>query len=314
MGRVNTKFKAGDKVRVVRGGEFDVGTILTVLENDGGEYIPLLCECSHGASSWLDAGDVEHYEEPTQASTHNENLVLTRLFNAEAEVDRMSRSIDELQRRIETLEKANDPKYVLDELIGRITDGNRHIPKYKSPTRTANQRRADVIKRAEAFVAEIESEAGRSLAQDDSYIPFVKENGGTFIEFIVNAEKRTVVAFAHFKFAGGIAGKAFARCAPGDVFNDSIGKAIAAGRLYGVDIPREFLDAPQPTDVVVGMRVQRYNYIGENLGVMYVNRVRKARTFDMRNNPKNTLNINDGYGYSEEYGDRILDDSGAVYE
>lgn len=88
-------------------------------------------------------------------------------------------------------------------------------------------------------------------------------------EFIVNKEKRTVVALMKHIFSGKILAKGIAKCAPGDCFNVHIGKAIALRRALGLEIPFEYLSAPQPTEVRVGDKVKwtkNYVIIGINDG------------------------------------------------
>lgn len=177
-------------------------------------------------------------------SKHNENLVLTRLFHAEA-------VIDELKRKVAKLEAGQTRKALIAETIDEHRDTLRRLAETKSP----NQRRADVIERAKAFVEDLEKRAIGGARNYDGNSLF--NNCLTKLTFHVNADKGVVTALARDTLTGKAFAKAFARCAPGDVFNADIGKAIAAGRLYGVDIPQEFLDAPQPTEVVVGMRVER---------------------------------------------------------
>jgi hypothetical protein len=74
-------------------------------------------------------------------------------------------------------------------------------------------------------------------------------------EFVVNREKRTVVVLVKPKFAKSgtsIVARGIAKCDPSDCFNVHIGKAIALRRALGIDVPSEYLNAPQPTEVRVG--------------------------------------------------------------
>lgn len=101
-----------------------------------------------------------------------------------------------------------------------------------SPPKTNNQKRSGLNQRAKEFVEEYE---------DDFH-------------FEVDEEKRTVFAYSVFREEGrynSVAGLAV--CAPGDVFNADIGKAIALARALNINIPQEFLNAVQPDEVVVGM-------------------------------------------------------------
>src|SRR5690625_1093116 len=72
------------------------------------------------------------------------------------------------------------------------------------------------------------------------------------VEFVINREKRTVVALMSGHSSGYIHSKGIAKCAPGDCFNVHIGKAIALRRALDEEVPEEYLNAPQPTEVRVG--------------------------------------------------------------
>lgn len=84
----------------------------------------------------------------------------------------------------------------------------------------------------------------------------VKANigGHCTVEFIVNREKRTVVALLRLAYYGAdrIIFKGIAKCAPNDCFTEDIGKAIALRRALGLEVPEEYLDAPEPEGVEVG--------------------------------------------------------------
>ncbi|WP_178023042.1 hypothetical protein [uncultured Paenibacillus sp.] len=72
------------------------------------------------------------------------------------------------------------------------------------------------------------------------------------VEFVVNRDKRTVVALVWNRHTGKLRLRGIAKCAPGDVFNAHIGKAIALRRAFGLVTPAEYLNAPNPTEVRVG--------------------------------------------------------------
>lgn len=77
----------------------------------------------------------------------------------------------------------------------------------------------------------------------------------TEAEFVVNRKKRTVVSLVRGTIgdnAGRILERGIAKCAPNDCFNVHISKAIALRRALGLDVPNEYLYAPQPTEVRVG--------------------------------------------------------------
>ncbi|MGG2979475.1 hypothetical protein ABEO48_08880 [Bacillus licheniformis] len=71
------------------------------------------------------------------------------------------------------------------------------------------------------------------------------------ITFDINRESRTVEAVAK-KPNSRTAFYGTAICAPDDCFNVHIGEAIALHRALGLEVPDEYLNAPQPTEVRVG--------------------------------------------------------------
>lgn len=94
------------------------------------------------------------------------------------------------------------------------------------------------------------------MLTSDGYVGY-KANWGPFsmncvVKFIVNKEKRTVVALLYGYRTGRFYSRGIAKCAPDDCFNVHIGKAIALRRALGLDVPSEYLNAPQPTEVRVG--------------------------------------------------------------
>ena len=72
--------------------------------------------------------------------------------------------------------------------------------------------------------------------------------GHCTVEFVVNKEKRTVVALLRGAYAQIIG---VAKCAPNDCFNVHIGKAVALRKALEKDIV-DYMDVPNPTDVRVG--------------------------------------------------------------
>src|SRR5690625_2531294 len=88
-----------------------------------------------------------------------------------------------------------------------------------------------------------------------SYISEVLSRGDyatCYARFVVNKGKRTVVALMRGELSDTVYSRGIAKCAPGDCFNVHIGKAIALRRALGLDVPDEYINAPQPTEVRVG--------------------------------------------------------------
>ncbi|WP_338461596.1 hypothetical protein V5G20_17885 [Brevibacillus borstelensis] len=126
-------------------------------------------------------------------------------------------------------------------------------PKSKS----AQELRDEIVERAKADVAEL-----TAIGTDEDVLLEGSANvRGDFyrVDFVVNRDKRTVVALVRptngyrtFTKGGVTLFKGIAKCAPGDVFNSHIGRAIALRRALGLEVPTEYTSAPQPTEIRIG--------------------------------------------------------------
>lgn len=87
--------------------------------------------------------------------------------------------------------------------------------------------------------------------------------GLSYVQFVINKEKRTIVALIKRVPSRNVESKGKAKCNPDDCFNVHIGKVIALRRALGLEVPDEYLNAPQPTEVRVGDVVKntRHNYV-----------------------------------------------------
>lgn len=115
------------------------------------------------------------------------------------------------------------------------------------------QRRDEIVERAKRDIDELRDDDGLYevfSAADLSY--------ACFVDFIVNREKRTVVALLRGFQSGKVLARGIAKCHPDDCFNAYLGKAIALRRALGLEVPDEYLNAPQPTEVRVGDVVETY--------------------------------------------------------
>lgn len=131
-------------------------------------------------------------------------------------------------------------KYTLDGLLSQ-----------KPAPKSAQQVRDEIVEQAKRDIDDLKDVDGL----------YTVERGGAFnyacySEFIVNKEKRTVVALLRGFRTKRIRAKGIAKCAPNDCFNSHIGRAIALRRALGLEVPAEYLNAPQPTEVRVGDVVQ----------------------------------------------------------
>ncbi|MCY9225944.1 hypothetical protein MOF11_13005 [Bacillus haynesii] len=114
-------------------------------------------------------------------------------------------------------------------------DARRKLMAQAPVEKIAQERRDEIVEQAKADVERLSNRyCGRS------------------VEFVVNHEKRTVVAILKGVNTGIVYTKGIAKAAPDDCFNEHIGKAIALHRALGLEVPDEYLNAPQPTEVRVG--------------------------------------------------------------
>ncbi|MGM0837732.1 MAG: hypothetical protein ACQEV7_16375 [Bacillota bacterium] len=113
--------------------------------------------------------------------------------------------------------------------------------------------RDSTIEQAKRDVAELIT---RNYSDIDPMV-WLDSDGGWFditdrVEFVVNTEKRTVVALVIQIGDNRVIRRGIAKCAPSDCFSASIGKAISLRRALGLEVPSEYLTAPQPTELRVG--------------------------------------------------------------
>lgn len=95
---------------------------------------------------------------------------------------------------------------------------------------------------------------------------YVEKNANKYIKvsFVVNEEKRTVVALeiglklGDGKLSEYVCGRGISKCQPDDVFNVHIGKAIALARMLREDVPDHFLKSPLPEALLDGMKVRSH--------------------------------------------------------
>ena len=234
------QFKVGDKVRVL-----DVSKI------DGGY-------AHYYSGQVTEVVDIYHGYPRLRNKIGERGVVVTRSEFEAIELiapkpkkpNRMAEleaRVDELERQLAKLQSKKTTVHNVSINAPSAANGSEIIEKYKeilaklnAAILTPNERRKATIERSKAFVT------------------YKQPLGGRRVEYVINAEKRTVVAIAYsvsFGFKEGIYAKGIAKCAPDDVFNADIGKAIALGRALGVDVS-DFENAVKPTEVVVGMKAE----------------------------------------------------------
>ena len=117
----------------------------------------------------------------------------------------------------------------------------------RKPEKTAQERRDEIVEQAKADVEELSNYDGIGR-----YVILEPLGTACDIEFIINRDKRTVVCLLKGVNSSKIYARGIAKAAPNDCFNVHIGEAIALHRALGLEVPDEYLNAPQPTEVRVG--------------------------------------------------------------
>jgi len=135
------------------------------------------------------------------------------------------------------------------------------LPAFSYPSQ---QRRDEIIEQAKRDVSELmrDAESDQKVCRGNKTMRHFTNR----VEFVVNKEKRTVVALVFGKYPSvynELRERGIAKCAPQDCFNVHIGKAIALRRALGLEVPEEYLNAPQPTEVRVGDKVEFESPLGE---------------------------------------------------
>lgn len=110
--------------------------------------------------------------------------------------------------------------------------------------------RAEIVERAKADLENVKTPW--NISADPQPLVYTYNMRVVDVEFIVNRDKRTVVAILRWRYNGAIQSRGIAKAAPGDVFNSHIGRAIALRRALGLEVPAEYLTCPQPTEIRVG--------------------------------------------------------------
>lgn len=188
------------------------------------------------------------------AVRHDEYEVIVEETREALTIEQASKSIEEIMRKVrregyaEGFERGREDEREKYGVLTMDKDGNRRddiSEQYAQSCgrggKTAQERRDRIVERAKMDVLNLMREHSSNAVDT---------------EFIVNREKRTVVLLRKWVSSGYIRAKGIAKCAPNDCFNVRIGKAIALRRALGLEVPVEYLNAPQPTEVRVGDMVE----------------------------------------------------------
>lgn len=193
-----------------------------------------------------------------------------------------------------------------DDLFAQLMSMPPHRPKPKSP----QEIRDDIIEQAKRDVAEIVKRGIDVKAKGGSDGNETYRDSFYEVIFNVNKEKRTVVSLIKGATGDGrvfgVRHRGIAKCAPDDCFNVHIGKAIALRRALGLEVPAEYLNAPQPTEVRVGDIVKTFEHSGAHHSTFKVENVRFEVDEIRLKKRKNSALYTE---FLPDLGDCIIDDS-----
>lgn len=220
-------------------------------------------------------------------------------LSAQPPLDQAAATIGALAAQVMAMEKrvaALETKKVRSGPVDDMPPSFANITRVK----TAQEIRDEIVERAKADV---------KVLLDRNYwsgynptIWFTDKDGSSITDkcdFIVNRDKRTVVALISEIGNGKSFRKGIAKCAPNDVFNAHIGRAISLRRALGLEVPAEYLSVPNPEEPRVG------DVVNSNSSLGVVTLVDKARG-GIYNTQVKTLEIGT---FRILGGTRIIDDS-----
>ncbi|UNL92787.1 hypothetical protein CPY53_04095 [Paenibacillus polymyxa] len=177
---------------------------------------------------------------------------------AAATISALALRLDALTERMDALEaqvtQVAQPTTTVDtevvlKAVRRFSEGLKRS--VSDALKTPQQHRDEIVELAKADVKELAQKDGKYLVPTSFVNNYV-----TNVEFIVNRDKRKVTAILRGVASDKVRAVGRAKCAPNDVFNAHIGKAISLRRALGLDVPAEYLNVPKPTEVRKGDAVR----------------------------------------------------------
>lgn len=174
------------------------------------------------------------------------------LDQAAANISALQAQVKALESRVAALEKTEEPVKVAE---GPADDTP---PSFIAPPKPPQQLRDEIVERAKADLEGVKNPWNISVYPQP--LVYTYKHYVVDVEFVVNREKRTVVAIARWRHNGKIVSRGIAKCAPNDVFNAHIGRAIALRRALGLEVPAEYLNVPNPEEPRVGDVVADKDY------------------------------------------------------
>lgn len=216
-------------------------TVEDIIEFEGAKYRKVDREAREGDVVVLnDVGDSHYFETNKPYKVQRDTYINgVRKFSGHKEAHPVY--VKQHNRTPETVDVYEVIKDGLNPKISMVDETIKPL--------TPNQQRAAIIEKAKKFVKENKNKIhpGNDERTTIRFIGIITDK----LEFVINEEKRTVVALIKGVSSGDLYAKGIAKCNPSDVFNEHIGKAIALGRALGLDVS-EFEQAVQPTEFATG--------------------------------------------------------------
>lgn len=207
--------------------------------------------------------------------------------------------------------KMNDKaKYRLDQLLTELHiasysegfEAGKTFGQYEDATsvkpvlvKSPNQKRAELIQKAKDFVKEKQNSVipGAYVFQENTVLAhfYHKNNRVTCVLKGLSSGRKYNVAHSN--------------CNPTDVFNLYIGQAISLARALKIDVPVEFLEAVQPSELVIG----HVTIWSDDFNETYtVNEIRDKKAYCNNSTEHWRMPL------SKERLCNIIDDTSAIYE
>ncbi|ARF66524.1 hypothetical protein B7C51_00050 [Paenibacillus larvae subsp. pulvifaciens] len=252
--QVKRKAKVGETIKIIRSdlpyyNEKDIAKVYRVCESTGYVWADFtLNEDYRSDGNWIVRFDDYVVFEPIAESEETDEIP-----DIKSEMERLTGELATLALRVSKLEEPvqqdeKSPQVIRDEIVAKA--------------------KADIEGLATHFYG------GKLEYTITSPNPPL----ATCAEFIINRKKRTVVCILRNLGHNRVCSRGIAKCAPGDVFNSHIGRAIALRRALGLEVPAEYLSVPNPTELRKGDIVENSKSFNGGMHVVYAVRPSK-RTY-----------------------------------
>lgn len=273
-----TKFKVGDKVRVVYVGGIEFG------ENhyyDGFETEVAYISCDGDVNLLNTEGEIGVLIDSVELKKGVIELIEPKPTKKQR-ITALEKTVASLTEQLQALQQQVNERFEPSTVVVAADDDTASLAKAIEETsiKTANELRAEVIEKAKMFVeSAIERGYDSNTPKGDAGNETYKSHFYT-IEFFTKENEVVALVTRTGKYGLNIKSQpdhvARAKCMSGDVFNEHIGKAIALGRALGLDVS-EFENAVQPTDFVVGHCI--YWNFGDYEDVFEVYEIKGSRLY-----------------------------------